>query len=93
MADRGFDIQDNLTSLGVKLNVPPFLKGKKQLSPQEMIETRWIVSAIIHVERAMERIKNYHIFDKVLPYSLSDVPNLIFYICAVLSNFWPPLCS
>lgn len=93
MADRGFDIQDDLTSLGVKLNVPPFLKGKKQLSPQEMIETRWIVSAIIHVERAMERIKNYHIFDKVLPRSLSDVTNQMFYVCAVLSNFWPPLCS
>ena len=39
MADRGFDIQDDLTPLGVKLNVPPFLKGKKQLSAQEMIET------------------------------------------------------
>ena len=93
MADRGFDIQDDLTSLGVKLNVPPFLKGKKQLSPQEMIETRWIASARIHVERAMERIKNYHIFDKVLPRSLSDVTNQMFYVCAVLSNFWPPLCS
>lgn len=31
MADRGFDIQDDLTPLGVKLNIPPFLKGKSQL--------------------------------------------------------------
>ena len=29
MADRGFDIQDDLTPLGVKVNIPPFLKGKK----------------------------------------------------------------
>ena len=93
MADRGFDIQDDLTPLGVKLNVPPFLKGKKQLSPQEMVETRRIASVRIHIERAMERIKNYHIFDKVLPHSVSDIANQMFYVCAVLSNFWPPLCT
>ena len=43
MADRGFDIQDDLTPLGVKVNIPPFLKGKKkkkQLDEHEMIETR-----------------------------------------------------
>ena len=27
MADRGFNIQDDLTPLGVKVNIPPFLKG------------------------------------------------------------------
>ena len=75
MADRGFDIQDDLTPLGVKLNMPPFLKGKSQLAPQEMVETRRIASARIHVESAMERIKNYHIFDRVLPHSLSDIAN------------------
>lgn len=54
MADRGFDIQDDLTPLGVKLNMPPYLKGKSQLTSNEMIETRRIASARIHVERAME---------------------------------------
>ena len=28
MADRGFNIQDDLTPLGVRVNIPPFLKGK-----------------------------------------------------------------
>ena len=32
MADRGFDIQNELTLQGVRLNIPPFLKGKSQLS-------------------------------------------------------------
>ena len=32
MADRGFDIEADLMPLGVKLNIPPFLKGKTQLS-------------------------------------------------------------
>ena len=93
MADRGFDIQDDLTPLGVKVNIPPFLKGKKQLDEHEMIETRRIASLRIHVERAMERIKNYHIFDRVLPVSLTDVSEQMFFVCAALSNFLPPLCS
>ena len=31
MADRGFTIQDQLVGLGVKLNIPPFMDGRKQL--------------------------------------------------------------
>ena len=93
MADRGFDIQDNLTPLGVKLNMPPFLRGKSQLDDKEMVETRRIASVCIHVERAMERVKNYHIFDRVLSISQADLANQIFFICSVLSNFWPPLCQ
>ena len=36
MADRGFDIED-LTLRGVRLNIPPFLRSKAQLSEQELI--------------------------------------------------------
>jgi len=93
MADRGFDIQEDLALLGVGLNIPPFLKGKLQLSESELVETRRIASIRIHVERAMERIKNFHIFDRTLPSSMSTLANQIFFICAVLSNFQPPLCN
>ena len=30
MADCGFEIKDDLAPLGVKLNIPPFLKGEGQ---------------------------------------------------------------
>ena len=93
MADRGFDIEADLIPLGVKLNIPPFLKGKSQLSENEMVATRRIASVRIHVERAMERIKNYHIFDKDIPSSSTDLADQIFFVCSVLSNFWPPLCE
>ena len=93
MADRGFNIQDDLTPLGVRLNIPPFLKGKSQLEENELIETRRIASLRIHVERAMERIKNYHIFDRTLPASLNNIAEEMFFVCAVLTNFWPPLCT
>ena len=55
-----------------------------------MIETRRVASAHIHVEREIEKIKNFHIFDKA---SLTDLSNQTFYVCAILSNFWPPLCN
>ena len=93
MADQGFDIQDNLALLGVKLNIPPFLKGKSQLTEKELVETRRIASIRIHVERAMERIKFFHIFHRTLPSSMSPIANQIFFNCAILSNFNPPLCK
>ena len=93
MADRGFEIQDELTLIGVRLNIPPFLRGKTQLSEEELVETRRIASVRIHVERAMERIKNFHIFDRIIPQTLTDIAEQIFFVCAILSNFQPPLCS
>ena len=88
MADRGFDIMEDLSSLGVKLNIPPFLCGKCQLDSRELVQTRRIASLRIHVERCMERIKNFHIFDGVM-----DVADQIFFVCAVLTNFLPPLST
>ena len=93
MADRGFDIKDDLDILGVKLNIPPFLRGKQQLNEKELIETRRIATLRIHVERAMEQLKNFHIFDRPLSSSYRDTANQIFFICAILTNFSPSLCK
>ena len=67
MADRGFDIQDNLTPLGIRIHIPAFLdKGKEQFEESQMVETRRIASLRIHVEREMKRIKEFHIFDSAI---------------------------
>ena len=58
MADRGFDITEDLAPIGVRLNIPPFLRGKSQLDSKELIETRRITSLRSHMERCMERLKN-----------------------------------
>ena len=93
MADRGFDIKEDLKLLRVTLNMPPFLKGKKKLDANEMVETRRIATLRVHVERAMEQLKNFYIFDSPLPSSFRDTANQIFFICAVLTNFSPSLCK
>ena len=93
MADKGFDIEEDLMLKGVRLNIPPFLRNKEQFSENKLVVTRRIVSLRIHVERAMERIKNFHIFDRPMPSSLTDIADRIFFICCVLTNFLPPLCG
>ena len=91
MADRGFTIDDILPS-GITLNVPPRMNDSGQLTESERTSTRHIASVRIHVERAMERIKNYQILHHV-PNSMHNRINQIFFVCAVLTNFLPPLVT
>ena len=62
MADKGFNM---LASKGVRVNVPPFMNDSGQFEEHELLETRRIASLRIHVERAIERINNYHIIDSI----------------------------
>ena len=70
MVDRGFDIS-NIVPDGVTVNMPPFLAGRDQISAAETEETMTIASVRIHVERAIGRMKTYHILDGTLPNTLS----------------------
>ena len=57
IADRGFDIGNELACIGARLKIPPFNKGKSQLSERE-VETAQVLSRVrIHVERAIGRLK------------------------------------
>ena len=64
MADRGFDIDDMLPPK-LSLNIPPFKGQRDQLTAEEAEETARIAAVRIHVERAIGRVKNYHILDGV----------------------------
>ena len=44
MADRGFTIKDILNDIGVELNIPPFMDGRKQLPAEEISKGRKICS-------------------------------------------------
>ena len=65
MADRGFDIEDDLVLRGINLTIPPFLRNKKQFSEKNLVVTHHIASLRILVERAIYD----HIFDRSLPHS------------------------
>lgn len=85
MADKGFQIKD-LLPLGVKLNIPPFLGGDSEMSAEDVIRTQQIASVRIHVERTINKTKNFRIWEGVLPLSLFGVVNQMWSVCAFLCN-------
>ena len=92
MADKGFQIQD-IIPLGVDLNIPPFLGSDAQMSAEDVVRTQQIASLRIHVERAINKIKNFRIWNGVVPLSLFSVVNQMWTICAFLCNTQDPLIS
>ena len=91
MADKGFDVLDLLTPLGVKLNIPPFLSSNTQFSCEDVMRTKKIAKLRIHVERAIGRIKEFCILRSPICATMWDSINEIIYVCAMLCNFSPPL--
>lgn len=91
MADKGFLISDLSTPRGVELIIPPFKKKKRQFLPHEVEATKSIANLRIHVEREMERIKNFNIVQGTMPITMSAQVTKIWKICASLTNLLPPL--
>ena len=71
MADRGFTVKDVLKEIGVELNIPPFIKGQKQLPAMEVQEGKHIASVRIHVECATGRMKSFSILKQTMPILLA----------------------
>ena len=67
MADRGFTVEEELFTKGVKLNIPVFTKGKKQLGANDVTKTRRIANVRIHIERAIRRLKVFTILSGTVP--------------------------
>ena len=89
MADRGFDI-GSITPEGTNVIIPPFLGGRPQFEADELVVNRRIASLRIHVEQAMERIKNFHI-THFIPANFCPLAQPIVHICAFLTIFLSPL--
>lgn len=91
MADRGFDIQDLLASKKVTLFIPPKRQStSEQFSKEDCFSTMRIANVRIHIERAIRRIKGWHIFDGVLPLSLCGVVNQLWAVSCLLVNWQKP---
>ena len=68
LADRGFDIGESVALYCATVKIPAFTKGKRQLDPTDVEETRRIASVRIHVERVIGSVRNkYTILQDTLP--------------------------
>lgn len=92
MADKGFTVED-LLPLGVKLNIPPFLCSSIQMPTKEVVWTQEIASLRIHVERVINKIKNFHIWDRVVTLNQLGLVNQMWAVCAILCNAQPSVIS
>ena len=101
LADRGFDIADDLALVGASLAMPSFTRGKSQLSQREVKTSRALSRVRIHVECAIGRMKIFKILQCTLPIKLIKRPreadyttiDKILVACAALCNLHPRLIS
>lgn len=93
MADRGIMVQDMFASLDVKVNTPTMLKGRSQLSSEEVIKDRRIASKRIHVERVIGLAKTFKIIANEMHYSLRPLSDKIVFVCFALCNFKPSIVN
>ena len=68
LADRGFTVQESFGFYCTEIKIPPFTRGKKQLSRIEVDTARQLSRVRIHVERVIGLLRNkYTILQSTLP--------------------------
>ena len=99
LADRGFNVSEDLRLHGAKLEIPAFTRGKSQLSQKDVELSQRLARVRIHVERVIGLLKNkYTILQGIMPINVishkNDSQNLanidkILISCAALTNLSP----
>ena len=89
MADKGFEIQRLLDDICVRVDHPPILRGVSVMSIEQELSTRRIAKLRIHVERAIERVKNFRILQETFPQNQWRMLNDIWKCCAKLTLLQP----
>ena len=79
MADKGFDIGDELNKVNLHLNIPPFLQNQSAFSEGDVIKTQRVAQHRIHIERAIGKVTMFGLI------------NQIWTVCCILSNFIEPI--
>jgi hypothetical protein len=63
------------------------------MSAADVATTQKIANKRIHVERAISKIKKFHILDSPRPLTLAGTINQLWTVCALLTLFQNPIIS
>ena len=75
LADRGFNVSEDVAVCGARLRIPAYTRGKSQLSRKEVETSRQLARVRIHVERVIGQLrKKYSILSQTLPISIIKCP-------------------
>ena len=91
MADRGFQIKEDLLHYYCTLSIPPGARVKSQFTTGECHKTKKIANLRIHVERAINRVKEFKILKNVYPINMLPLADDVIRTCAALCNMQAPL--
>ncbi|CAN7981046.1 unnamed protein product [Ixodes pacificus] len=92
MVEKGFKLND--LPPGVRVHIPCFRKpGEPQMAENELSHTRHVASTRFIVERAIGRIKPFHILDRPFPITTMNLAEQTFQVCCYLSNLRGPLIN
>jgi DDE superfamily endonuclease len=72
---------------------PPFLRSRKQFSKEEAEENVRIAAARVHVERAIQRVKQFKILRETIRLNHLGVLDHIMVVACALVNLGPPILA
>ena len=91
MADRGFQIKEDLLYHYCSLSIPPGARVKSQMTSAGCKKTKGVANLNIHVERAINRINEFKILKNITPINMLPLADDIVRVCASLCNVQPLL--
>lgn len=92
MVDKGFAISNELSQHRLEMIRPPLLQGE-QLSTEEAKQNASIARARVHVERAIQRLKNFNIFTNKFELNLVPFIDDLIIIAAGITNLSDPILA
>lgn len=93
LADRGFTVREELMIRGAELVMPPAAKGKSQMTTADVRKTKKIANVRIHVERVIQRIKQFRMLSQVIPISMLSTLDDAVVVCCALTNLKGPIVN
>ena len=87
LVDKGFTVLNLLLPKEATIFIPPFLGKHRKFTKEEVMLTKQIAKARIHVKRFNERLENFRLLDAIIPLSLVPLASQLVYVGCILVNF------